>query len=582
MHHAPPTLLLVALALSGAGLLAGPLILSLGRGRATAGALVEGLALGLVPTMVLLRLLPHVAESLGGLAIVLFAGAFLVLRAFDRAHHRAAARMGRAFIYSALLLHSFTDGVGLAAAIAVGHGAVDVTLTAAFVFHRLPEGLFIATTLLPSYGWRRTLERTLGLFGATVAGGLLGGALLPLLSERLFDAVVAVGLGAMLQLVLHSHAERPNAPATRALTSASLIAGVVVALLVPAQDDLLAHARGAELPVTRSLAPLFVHVAPALLLALLLASALHALVRMAAPDGGRRAGLLFALLGPVGPAQVVPAARGLALHGASRATTSLFLLAAAALTLDGTFLLARLVGPVLAALQLVGALALALVGTLGAPSHEPRLEVRVRATRVLHAFSVLALRGIDQVGAPLITGLIVAAGIEASIDPAWLVAQPVLPLLVLPLLALACGVTPVLLAAPVAVLLHKGVAPAAVLAMLLAGPLGGRSRREQVTPHRIAFFVLAWLASALVGLGLAAAVHIDVPPLHAWSATLPSVAELACSGLLALLLVVSLLRLGPKLWLGQLAHEPRSEHDHEHDHEHHAEHAHEHPVDAAP
>ena len=577
MHHAPSTLLLVALALSGAGLLAGPLILSLGRGRATAGALVEGLALGLVPTMVLLRLLPHVAASLGGLAIALFAGAFLVLRAFDRAHHRAAARLGRAFIYSALLLHSFTDGVGLAAAIAVGHGAVDFTLAAAFVIHRLPEGLFIATTLLPSYGWRRTFERTLGLFAATVAGGLLGGALLPLLSERVFDAFVAIGLGAMLQLVLHSHAERASTPMTRALTSMSLLVGVVVALVMQAPDDLLARARVTELPVKLTLAPLFVHVAPALLLAIGVAAALHALVRMEAPVQGRGAGLLFALLAPVGSAQTLPAARGLALHGASRATTTVFLLAATALALDGTLVLAGLVGPTMAALQVLGALLLALLGTSGARGGRSRLKVHVRTAHALEAFAVLALRGVDQVGAHLVTGLVVAAGVEAAIDPAWLAAvHPSIVLGLLPLLALAFGATPIVLAPLAAVLLHKGAAPAAVLAMLLAGPLGGRARRELVTPHTLAFFALAWLASALCGWGFTLGLTIVVPPLHAWSALQPSWTEYACGTLLALLLVISLLRLGPQLWLGQLAQEPGPAHDLHH----HPEDADEHSLDA--
>ena len=570
MHAAPPTLLLVALALSGAALLAGPLILSLGRGRATAGAIVEGLALGLVPTMVLLRLLPHVAESLGGLALALFAGAFLVLRAFDRAHHRAAARMGRAFIYSALLLHSFTDGVGLAAAIAVGapgHAAVDVTLTAAFVIHRVPEGLFIATTLLPSYGWRRTLKRTFGLFAATVAGGVLGGSLLPLLSERLFDAVVALGLGAMLQLVLHSHAERRTSPSTRALTSASLLLGVVLALVVPAPDDLLARARSAELPVTRSLAPLFLHAAPPLLLALVLAAALHALVRMRSPVGGdSRNGLLYALLAPLGPAQTVPAARGLLLHGASRATVVAFLLSANAIGLDGALVMVALVGPTLTALQLGGALLLVLGTALTTHGKYAPMRLELHTRHALRSGWVLVRRAVDELGPHLVAGLLVAAGLEASLDPSWMMMPPALaPLLVLPLLAAMFGATPLFLVPTAAVLLHKGLGAGAVLAMLLAGPIGGRARRALVTSHPHAFVLGASVLSAILGWTLSHWVSIPAPPLHIWSATPPSLVELAAALLLGALLVVSLLRLGPSLWLGQLAQQPAAEHHHGHD-----------------
>lgn len=581
MHGAPPTLLLVALALSGAGLLAGPLILSLGRGRATAGAIVEGLALGLVPTMVLLRLVPHVAESLGALAVALFAGAFLVLRAFDRAHHRAAAKMGRAFIYSALLLHSFTDGVGLAAAIAAGtpgHTAVDVTLTAAFVIHRVPEGLFIATTLLPSYGWRRTLERTFGLFAATVAGGLLGGALLPLLSERLFDAVVAIGLGAMLQLVLHSHAERRTEPSTRALTSASLLLGVVLALLVPAPDDLLARARAAELPLTRSLVPLFLHAAPPLLLAIVLAATLHALVRMRSPVGGdARNGLLFALLAPLGPAQTVPAASGLVLHGASRAAVVAFLLAATALGLDGAFVMLGLVGPTLTALQLGGALVLVLLGALSTRGEHAPWGVELHTRDVLRSWATLALRTVDQRGPHLVAGLLVGAGLEAYVDPTWMTRLPALaPLLLLPLLAAWFGATPLFLAPSAAVLLHKGLDAGAVLAMLLAAPIGGGGRRALVKSHRHALTLGASLVSAALGWTLASGFAISPPPLHGWSASPPTLVEVVAGLVVGASLVVSLLRLGPSLWLGQLAQVPEAEHHHEHAHPG------EDPLDASP
>ncbi len=127
--HAGPTPLRVAVALSVVGRrLPAPDFSSscslLGRGRryVIAGALVEGLtARPRARRWSLLRLLPHVAEGLGGVgALVLFAARVLGARvAFDRAHHRAAARVGRAFIYSALALHSFTDGVGLAAALAI-------------------------------------------------------------------------------------------------------------------------------------------------------------------------------------------------------------------------------------------------------------------------------------------------------------------------------------------------------------------------------------------------------------------------------------------------------------------------------
>ncbi len=579
----PTGVLAFALALSSIALLGGPLILSLGRGRAATGALVDGLTLGLVPTMVVLRLLPHVTEGLGMTALALAATAFLVLRWFDSAHHRAAARVGRAFIYSALALHSFTDGVSLAAALAASptRGTMDLTLTLAFVIHRLPEGLFIATTLLPSYGWRRTLLRTLGLVGATIAGGVIGGWLLPHLPERLFDAVVAVGLGAMLQLVVHSHTDRAASAATRGLGGAALLAGVAIAVMVPAPHDLLRLAQPSELPIVRTLAPLFIETAPVLLVGLVIAAVAQASVRARAPlgrgPGAAWGGLAFALTIPVGPSGVLPVARGLLAQGAPAAAVAAFIRAAPAIGLTTALLSLRLLGVALTLGQLVCAGLLALcAGLVAAKTSSARITsvgrtARVRPTETTDAAAVpmLVRRAIDQLAVWYLAGLLVAAALEASLDPA-LIAQlgPSITISACVLVALPLHVPLVALLPAVMVLLHKGISPSGALVLLVLAPtasLGGlRLLRGRGRALLVALGATLALIAAQLASGPSPAVHILVTHDH-------NAVEWVGAAVMALLLVGSLLRLGPRLWFAQLTLEGKAPGDaHGHGHAKHA------------
>ena len=556
----PSSLLLVALALSGVGLLGGPLILSLGRGRRATGAVVEGLTLGLVPTMVLLRLLPHVAGELGVGALALALFAFVLLRAFDRAHHRAAARVGRTFIYSALALHSFTDGVSLAAAVAVTRDrGADLALTAAFVIHRLPEGLFIATTLLPSYGWRRTLLRTFGLFSLTVVGGLAGGALLPHLSERWFDAVVAVGLGAMLQLVLHSHADQPTTGTTRALSSIALLVGVDIAIAVPTPHDLLAIAQPRELTVLQSSVPLFIETAPALLVGIVVSAVFRVLVNArlqpVAAGAFARALRLTALI-PVGPAHVAQVTRGFLARGIDTGTALAFAVSTSAFALDGFLVSVRLLGfPLSSASALATLLGVAWLSRTRQPVrtgitiHHDALPARPR----LSARDVVTLisRAIHQQGVWYVAGLAVAAGVEAGIDPSWLARVPRLVAVAVALVfALPLDLPLVALAPVAAMLLHKGLAIEAVVTLLVVGPMTSLALlrlfgARAIVPGAVVGSIAGCLA--IIGAGLVGV----APSMHVLLAH-PYLGERLCAVVIAVALFASLLALGPGLWFAQL------------------------------
>ncbi len=585
----PSSLLLAALALSGVGLLAGPLILSLGRGRRTTGAMVDGLTLGLVPVMVVLRLLPHVAGELGLGAVGLALAAFMLLRAFDRAHHRAAARVGRAFIYSALALHSFTDGVSLAAAVAVtpSRGA-DLTLAAAFVIHRLPEGLFIATTLLPTYGWRRTMVRTVGLFLLTVAGGLAGGALLPHLSERWFDAVVALGLGAMLQLVLHSHADRPTQGITRALASLSLLVGVAVAILVPAPRDLLTLAQPRELPIVRSFGPLFIETAPALLLGLLATAGMRMLALRSL--GNRLRGIALALSTPTGPSGVAQVARGFLAQGLGGHGVAMFTALAGGLAIDGWLVAARLLGPGLAVVGIVISLVVAIViaavvaiWASPAPTWTaPRAHVHTPEPPAWRAFVSMFLRDLDQRGAFYLAGLLAATALEAGIDGEWLTSIPTVAWLALAaLVAIPCNLPLFATAPSVAVLLHKGLPIPAGFVLLVGGAITNAALLRVVTATRIRrAMVGAAIAVSCAALAASLSVFAPMPlALHALFTRAHDEGETIVAVVVAALLLLGLLRLGPGPWFAQLtlsgeAAAAATEHTHGHAHDHDGEHHH--------
>ncbi len=189
--------LLVCVSLIGLAL--GPLLASIARSDATAAA-IDALALGLVPTVLLIRILPHLWSSIGALAAIAGAIGYVAMWLADRRGHHGSDRLAPAVVYPALVIHSFTDGALLGAlAMSTTLSALNGPMCAALVVHRMPEGLFLATTA-PDATRRRTLWRVGGLMLATVLGALVGDWLLRLLPDWLFDTVAAIGFGAILRL----------------------------------------------------------------------------------------------------------------------------------------------------------------------------------------------------------------------------------------------------------------------------------------------------------------------------------------------------------------------------------------------
>lgn len=602
-------MLALAVALSLAGLAVGPLLAALGHRRAVALAALEGLTLGLLPALLLVRHLPHVAEEIGPLAAAAaMAGGYAGLRLIDRWRHAAGERVGRGLVVSALAIHAFTDGAGLALASAAAQRGnhEGALLGLALLVHRMPEGLFLVTALLPDLGWSRTLAR-LGLVAlATVAGALAGDGALSTIPHGAFEAFVAVGLGAMLAMALHAHAVAPPTPAAHRAGGVAFLVGVVAAVAIPGPAELLTEAHPRELSVIESLGPLFIETAPSFLIGLLAAGLLHsylprkltAWLRAGAPPTQALRGMVFGLPLPLCTCGVLPLSRRLLTAGVPTAAVIAFAIGAPELDVGSAALSLRLLGAPLTVLRMVGSAVLALVVALvvaavarprAAPDDAPGSVVSAAVTPApppTHGARLRAALGeafgstLDHVAAWYVIGLLIAALVEATVDPALAMGlPPPLDLVVsaaaaIPIYVCAQGATPL-----AAVMIHKGFSVGAALTFLLVGPATNVAILAVLRRHLGLRAAAAFaLGSAAVGvlLGLVANAIVPAataPEVHALVAHDHGSLEWIAAAALAALLLASLLRLGPREWFATMSldghdHPPGTRHGHAHGHAH--------------
>jgi uncharacterized protein len=559
-------LLALFLSLSVLGLFAGAGLVALGRLRLGATSALEGLALGMLPALVLLRLLPHAYESLGFVALALAALGFGAVSLSHHAGERAEARLGGALVLPALLLHALTDGAALAMSTTGRVGDSAGLLAIAAILHRVPEGFFVASRQ-KTRGARAALLAAAPLALATIAGALLGEHIFEVLPDSALDGVLAVGAGAMLRLFVHSHEAAPTPPpAARAIAAAALLCGVIVVVAVPGPDDILQSAQPREFPVAHSLLPLFIESSPALLIGLLLSSLLRAQTqRLSLPLPSTAGAVAQALRGwlwgasqQTRPMELPRALATLRARGATTALTAGLCIAASQLSLETVSLSVAWLGARVSLLRVAGSALLALlVGVAlvwrsaqhahAAPA--PRTAADVARTR----FRELAQQALDDSAAFLVLGLLLSAALEAALTPELLQRLPAPGQSVLAVLVAllgrvgALGITPV-----VAVLLHKGLSLGAGLTLLWLSPLAALplalwlGRRPGVLGT-----VLVGAATAAVCVALGELVERTltmpgVPELHPLVTHACSPWEYGCAVLLAALLVRSLMRLGPR------------------------------------
>jgi uncharacterized membrane protein YraQ (UPF0718 family) len=652
----------LALVLSVVGLGLGPALVALGRGRALVAAVIEGLTLGLVPFLIVARLLPHVMEELGLAAAGLALAGYVALWLIERKRHDLGDRIGQAVIIPTLALHALSDGAGLSIAFAASreHGSAGALVGLAIVMHRIPEGLFIATRLLPALGWSRTLVWLGLLASTTVAGALAGHSLLERVPESLFDAIVAFGLGAMLRMVMHAHSPMPATRVARAASGLAFLFGIAVALAIPSPDSLFELAEPQELSMSELATPLFVRAAPAALIGLLAAALVRSILAAPAESAlGRGSplaqaarGVKLGLASPSYGGRAVPLLRRLLDRGAPPAAAVGLILGAVEIDIAAAALAVPLLGAPFAIGRVAAGCVISVVvavivsriaatsaphagerkavgtadlsgapGAIGADngSHTEEAEraghtghaghaahaahashaaysadaaEAARPADAVHAKSTPVLArvaesvrdawttALDHVGAWYIGGLLLASSIEATLPRDFMpnAVAPVDPLLGAALAAVAplCphGATPI-----AAVLAHKGLSLGATLAFLTAAPGASfvllSTLRQRFGLRAAAAFAASVLASA-AALGLLANAVVgpaSFPDLHAIARDPLEIVHLASAALLAVLLVASLLRLGPREWLGRLSADLADPHVGCHAHASHHDHA---------
>ncbi|WP_437810231.1 permease [Sorangium sp. So ce1078] len=575
-------MLALVVALSIAGLAVGPLLVALGRRRALPTSALDGLTLGLVPALVLARQLPHAVEEIGAQAVLWTALGYAALSLTEHRRRATGEVLGREIAFSALAVHGLLDGAGLALAAAAADGGADGLLFASAVLvHRLPEGLSLAARFLPAWGWRQLALR-LGLLGLlTLLGALLGQRLMETLPHESFEVFIAFGLGVLLRLVVHTHEAPPRSRTARTASAVAFVSGLCVALALPSPESVFTHTHASELSIAESLGPLFVETAPAMLAGLAAAGLMRAFFPRRALGWPRfGAALSQPARGmapwpplPSSPGGALPLARGLLPAGAPVAAIVALAALAPALDVGGALLSLRLLGLPLTAVRVVGGALVAVLSALlvarvaGPPGAAPRSSAPTAAAGVspspgarLRAAADEAVGpALDHVAAWYLVGLVLAAVLEAMIEPAAARALGapadivVSALIAAPVHLCAQGATPL-----AAVMLHKGLSVGAVLAFLMVGPATSvaalAALKRSLGARAAAAFALSSVAIAVV-VGLVANALVPglvVPDLHDLAAHEHAAVEWVCAAALGALLLSSFTRLGPRAWFGHM------------------------------
>lgn len=606
-------MLLPALLLSVLGLLLGAALVTLGRRQALASASLDGFSLGFVPAVLALRMLPHAMESLGFRALALAVLSYAVFWWVDRRAHardhaashpfHPAAGAGAGLLVPMLALHGMSDGAALTVALST-HG-VGLSVAAALILHRMPEGLFIASSMLPHSGGRKTALALAALVLSTVIGAVLGQALLDAIPDALFDGGLSLGVGAMLRLAMHSHAPPPTDARARTVSGLAFLGGVALMLALPDPEGLFRLSLPQELSVEGALVPLFIETAPSMLLGVLGAGLLRTMTR-ARPDawlrGGGSAlqalrGMVFGVPLQVCSCGVLPVAQRLLRSSLPIAAVTAFMLGTPEFDVGAFVLSVRLLGLPLALARLAAGVALAFAVGLAAAAVARRLPLRVpskpmRRAGLLSAPAALpsapppadrSLAGVlragldsfDQVAAWYVFGLLLAVGFEAAMPPhslarvlgGWDV--PLTALLAVPIYVCAQGAMPL-----AAMMVHKGLSPGAALVLLLVGPAASIAAWQMLRSALGARVAWSFAGASVLGaMALGALVNRVVPPstlpeIHVLAAHEHHPWELGAAVVLGLLLVSSVLRLGPRGWIATMSPSGASSGEHQHHHHH--------------
>ena len=596
----------------------GPLLYRAADSMRQALLALDGFVMIAVSGLVVVHIVPHAIAVAGPIAMIVALVGFLGPGIIESKLHRAASRAHTATLVLAcvgLVVHAFLDGVALGSPVGdhghePGSSESASVLAIAVALHRLPVAVTIWWLLRPSAGVVAAASTLAALFVATICGYAFSGVVEAALDSgwvSLFQALVA---GSLIHVVVHRpHPVSPPSSKEGGRIYAGL--GAVVGLL------LVAVLADTHMPLQRSpgesnFVETFVMLSLESAPALLLAFALAGLVQVYLPQWSFRwmhtgkpwseamRGVAFGLPLPVCSCGVIPLYRSLITRGVPASAAMAFLVATPELGLDailiswpllgGDLAIARVIASVIVAL-VVGAVVGRLADSLRSHTPDPGPSPVVVRGSFWHRVRLGLRFGfgeiVDHIGPWLLLGLVIASLAEPLIEGTWLTTLPwgidviLFAIMGMPVYVCASGATPF-----IAVLLHKGVSPGAALAFLLAGPATNITTfgvLAQMHSRRVAF-VFAWtMAMVAIAIGIGLNLIMDGGGaelgLHESAEHEPGWFPKLCLLGLTVVFLVSILRQGPREFVGQVIAPFKDHHDHDHDHGHDHGHDHDHDHD---
>jgi len=612
----------------------GPLVFHLGGAKARLVAALDGFVLVSVLGLVFLHVIPHAVVDAGSSALVAaVVGLILPLVLEKLASQPFKSRRVRPVMVVlalvALAVHGAMDGAAL---VDHHHDHGDdhghaMSLGLGVLLHRIPLGLTLWWIVHSTFGSRVAMGVLVGMMGATAGGYVLGEAWMASLSLEALGVFQALMGGAIMHVALDTppvpKSDEPVPAST--LNTFGLIGAALGGLVVWGIGQLhpLSFALKGELEAWETFLALTIQVSPALLVAFLGAGMVHGFGNKDWADF-RKSGtrLTHALKGvaagvpvPICSCGVLPFYRGLVEKGVPPAAALGFLIATPGLGIDTVLLSYPLLGGSLTVARLVCAALLAiLAGWLLSRFFETGdlqtgVEPSSQGAQAEVGFSDKLRRslhfGFEDFVDDILPWVLLGIGVGTMAEPVMELAAfgaipdlwevPIAALMGLPAYLGASGVTPL-----AAVLLHKGLSAGALIAFLMTGPavsLGTlgvlRSMHSVRSAVAMGFgvfgssVVFGWLVNGFMGAG--AGVEI-----HAWASEDVAWWEILSVGMMALLLVGALWRMGPRGFVASMVpgmpssvspalaqqgeHDPEHSHalgeDHHHDHHHHDDHHH--------
>ena len=570
-------------------LLIGPLLARIFEQKPGVNRFMDGFILASIGGIAVIHLLPEAVVEIGGMALLMVVLGALLPYLAEKAFHnyeRATHSGVLVLALSGILVHTFLDGMALSQS-STGHGSGQA-LAYAVILHRLPVGLLIWWALRPFSGLKTVLIVLVLMSLATAAGFLTGGANLTLEHSTAITYFQALVTGSLLHVLFHrhihgkgheseahdEHTQSRNVSAVPAAIGALL--GAAIIYLLPLGNDLPHdHSIGSTAHLTLDL---FLASAPALLLGFGIAASIQLFV----PDAGINwlhakhrsvrvsKGMLFGLPLPICSCGVVPLYHSLVRRGVSVGAGMAFLIATPELGIDAIMISVPLLGWKMTLVRLFGAAIIAwftgyimdfLVPATPAPELHPIEIKELKSTKspLKRFWSTLNHELIDHLGPWVLMGLIIAAITDPFLSKLDWSALPygtdilIMAIVGMPLYVCATGATPI-----AAVMLMNGVSAGAVLAFLITGPATnittlGVMKKLHGGKVAITFPVVIIALTLVVGIvvnlimgdasQLAGEAHVSEE--HAWYNYL-------AGGLLFLLFVGSLFRIGPRGMLANL------------------------------